>query len=132
LNFIYLFNFLFYFTYSIIPPNPDSLYTAPQNLDETKTVNNCTYKWCAKCNRANGQWVITHTTATHKDDNVNSSKCQEGPRRPTQQHIANAVQMQAPPAPPQDTIPNTQGQLSLPDGITNAFRFNVSDFDEED
>jgi len=114
------------------PPNPDWLYTTPQTLDETKTVNNRTYKWCAKCNRGNGQWIITHTTATHKDDYVHPSKCQEGPRRPTQQHIANAAQMQPPTAPPQDTSPTTPGQLSLPDGITNAFRFDVTDFDEED
>jgi hypothetical protein len=45
----------------------------PPNLpSDTKTVNDRTYHWCTKCNRGNGQWVLAHTTNTHREDFVPS------------------------------------------------------------
>ncbi len=61
--------------------NQDWLYVPPQNLIETKTVQNRVYSWCTKCNRENGQWVITHTDSTHRDDFRHPNKHQVGTKR---------------------------------------------------
>jgi hypothetical protein len=74
--------------------NPEWVYTPPQNLAETKTVQNRTYHWCTKCNRGNSQWVSSHTNETHKDNYLHPNKHQDGSELPPAQQAANAAQLQ--------------------------------------
>jgi len=113
-------------------PHPEWLYIAPQNLEECKTVQNRTYSWCTKCNRGSGQWVITHTTATHRDDYVHPNKRQDGHRRPSGQQIATAAQIDTSPSAGANVGNTPPGQLSLSDGIANGFRFDVQEFHDDD
>jgi len=114
------------------PNYPDWLYVPPQNPDNRKVVNNRTYNWCSKCNRGNGQWVITHTTATHRDDYIHPSKKHDGPKRPPTQPLAHNAQIASSSSDNPDAISNPNNQLSLQDGITNGFRFDVLDYSGED
>jgi hypothetical protein len=114
------------------PSHQDWLYIAPQNIEESKIVNNCTYRWCSKCNRGNGQWVITHSTDTHKDDYIHPSKRQDDTKRSPTQQTVNTAQVLQPQPTSADGGTTPQGQLSLQDGITNAFRFHVTDYEDED
>jgi hypothetical protein len=115
------------------------LFVPPANQSDTKTINNRTYNWCAKCNRSQGQWVQAHTTATHIDNFIPPT-CHSDPTcRGAQQKTAHVAQLQDPtdtkgkrvhsdPAidPASDRVPTT-AQLSLTDGLTNCFRFDVQD-----
>jgi hypothetical protein len=120
------------------------MFQPPSQNSDTKTVNGRTYNWCTKCNRGQGQWVQAHTTATHLDDFIPPNRRQDSARRSNAQRSAQMAQ-------PQDTTdsatkrahfdPNmTQdkdhqsqtAQLSLSEGLTNCFRFDVQDFLPQD
>ena len=113
-------------------PHPEWLFIAPQNLEERKTVQNRTYNWCTKCNRGSGQWVITHTDDTHRADYIHPNKRQDGSRRPPAQPVANAAQLATPSPATNDAATTQPGQLSLSEGITNAFRFDVQEYHDDD
>jgi hypothetical protein len=113
------------------PNQPEWLYTPPQHPDDRKTVQNKTYNWCSKCNRGNGQWLIIHTSAAHRDDYIYRSKRQDGSKRPTTQPMAHNVHLASSPSAPHETTSNQTGQ-SLQDGIANAFRFDVLDYAGDD
>jgi len=114
------------------PNQPEWLYTPPQHPDDHKTVQNRTYNWCSKCNHGNGQWLIIHTSATHWDDYIYLSKRQDGSKRPTTQPMGHNVHLATSPSAPHETTSNQTGQISLQDGIANAFRFDVLDYAGDD
>jgi len=113
--------------------NQDWLYTPPANITDQKTVQNRTYSWCTKCNKGNGQWVITHTEETHLDDYKHPGK-DAATKRQGVLKSAHTVRFQD-----QDSTPSEQidrqntpqsAQLSLQDGLTNCFRFDVQVVDD--
>jgi hypothetical protein len=112
--------------------NPEWVYTPPQNLANTKTVQNRTYYWCTKCNRGNGQWVLSHNNETHKDNYIHPNKGHDGTKPPCAQQTANGAQLQAKTSSSDDAGNQPHGQMSLQDGITNAFRSDVTDFVDDD
>jgi len=122
------------------------MFQPPANLRETKVMNGCTYHWCTKCNRSNGQWVQAHTTNTHLDDFKPKPRTTGGQRRP-----GSGRQQQMPPpsilcdpkdrqtkvsfaqTPPSTvTPPVTTAQLSLVDAVTDCFHFDVQDLLESE
>jgi hypothetical protein len=114
---------------------PDWLYTPPAVMTETKTVQNRVYHWCTKCNRGNGQWVITHKDSTHRDDYKHQNKRQEpGPKPGILKQAHQAAQAQTHNLPtPVDTNGHTpSAQLSLSDGLSRFVRFDVQDLHNDD
>jgi hypothetical protein len=106
---------------------------APQSLAETKTVQNRTYHWCTKCNCGTGQWAITHTNSTHKDDYIHPNKHQDDTKRQGILKSTNIVrfQDQKDPGSQQDIGNTPSAQLSLQDSLKNLFRFNVQELDDK-
>ena len=103
---------------------------------DTKTVNDRTYHWCTKCNRGNRQWVLAHTTDTHREDFVLSYRKTDSDKKLVETkdltsalvkgtlgskfgkvHFNLQNQEKA-------TIPPPT-QCSLADGLSNCFHFDV-------
>jgi hypothetical protein len=108
--------------------NQEWLYIPPTNITETKVIQNRTYHWCTKCNRGNGQWVITHKDSMHRDDYKHPNKRQDGVKKPgilKQTGTAHLGQI-APPT-TEDTDSTPSAQLSLSYGLSRFVRFDVQD-----
>jgi hypothetical protein len=116
----------------------DWMFIGPANPAELKTVNGRNYNWRTKCGRGNGQWVQSHTTDTHQDSfrlpSRRSDASKKGLNGKRAYFTAPEGILKNKPPPTAGEAPSTQhnAQLSLADGVTNCFRFDVTSLEGED
>ena len=53
----------------------------PVDGKEEKTIDGRLAKWCAKCNKGNGKWVVSHNTATHDGGFIDKLKKRAAEKR---------------------------------------------------
>jgi hypothetical protein len=116
------------------------MFIPPSNPSDIKTVQGKNYQWCAKCNKGSGQWVQAHTTETHLDNFKPTPRRSENNRKhgilknpiTTQQGEKNHRVSFAAGVPPPELQQHDSAQLSLAEGLTNCFRFDVQELNDSD
>jgi hypothetical protein len=117
----------------------DWMFIGPSNPSDMKTVNGRNYNWRAKCNRGNGQWVQSHTTDSHQDGFRLPPHRQDASKKGTNTKRVHfgatqdgTLKNKSLSTLGDDPTKQPNAQLSLVDGVSNCFRFDVTDLEEND